>query len=110
MQADYDYANADFKRTARLYKKRIISRKLYDKTAASKKMAQAAINAAKAKVEVRSKELESIEVKLIQPGKHKKKQQQKESCCLSIPAPVTGRVLSLKHQKRAGRHSRHAPA
>ena len=98
VQADYDYANADFKRTARLYKKRIISRKLYDKTAASKKMAQAAISAAKARVEVRSKELESIEVKLIQPGTHTKKQQQKANCCLSIPAPVTGRILSLKHK------------
>ncbi|MCP4936956.1 MAG: HlyD family efflux transporter periplasmic adaptor subunit [bacterium] len=98
VQADYDYAKADFQRTARLYKKRILSRKLYDKAAASKKMAQAAIDAAKANVEVRSKELESIEVKLIQPGKRKKKIQLKESCCLSILAPVTGRVLSLKHK------------
>ena len=41
VEADYDYLNADFNRIARLYKKRIIARKLYDKTAASKRMAQA---------------------------------------------------------------------
>lgn len=96
VEADFDYANADFTRTAKLYKKRIISRKLYDQVAASKRKAQAAINAAKATVEVRHKELESIKARLIQPNNNKRKPN--ETCCLSIKAPISGRVLSLKHK------------
>jgi HlyD family secretion protein len=98
MQADYDYAAKDFKRTAKLYKKRIVSRRLYDQISASRRKAQAAVTAAKANVEVRRKELESIKAQLIQPGHTVLDRTHTETCCLSITAPISGRVLTLQHK------------
>jgi HlyD family secretion protein len=98
VEADYDYAEADFERASRLYKKRIISRKLYDQGAANKRKAKAAVNSGKANVEVRSKELDSIKAQLVQPADRNKNNGNRESCCLSITAPIDGRVLVLKHK------------
>ncbi len=100
VEADFDYASSDFTRTTKLYKKRIISRKIYDQAAAAKRKASAAVSAAKANVEVRQKELESIRAQLIQPGPGIRASMKKpnDDCCLSINAPISGRVLTLKHK------------
>ncbi len=98
VKADLDYAATDFKRTEQLYKKRIISRKLYDQGLAAKRKAQAGVNAARANVEVRKKELESIRARLIQPAGSRRQNEDPKSCCLSLTAPADGRILTIRHK------------
>lgn len=100
VEADLDYAGAEFRRALKLYKKRIISRKIYDQAAAARRKAKASVSAARANVEVRRKELESIRARLIQPGRPVRKRKDKSGCCLSITAPASGRVLTLRHKSQ----------
>ena len=89
-EADHDYASSEFKRSSRLYKKRIIARKVYDQASSAARKAKAAVNAAKAGVEVRAKELDSMKAQLIQPRNRAKKKKKGNDCCLSIKAPAMG--------------------
>jgi HlyD family secretion protein len=101
-EAELDYAGAEYKRTLRLYRKGVFPRKTYDAALNAKKRALAALEAARAQVDVRQKELERAKASLIQPGNprpaDKNKNRKDGECCLSIFAPATGRVLRLLHK------------
>ncbi len=98
VEADHEYAVSDFRRTARLYKKRIVARKIYDQSAAARRKAKAAVDAARARVEVRRKELESVRAQLLQPAGNHRKKKKTASCCLSLTSPADGRVLAIRHK------------
>ena len=87
-EADRDYATSEMNRATALYAKGAVSQRTYDNAIRDQKTAQAAVSSALANLAVREKELESALAMLKPDGGAGK-------CCVTILAPVSGRVLRV---------------
>lgn len=92
-RAELDFAQQDLKRAQRLAGRGTISERALDQAQLTEKIKAAAYKSSKAELQVRLEELESARAKLIEPGNHD--HSNSKTCCVTIKAPVGGRVLKL---------------
>lgn len=89
-RAAADFARSDAERSATLFDRATISRRLLDQTLLEAETAEATVTSAEAELAVRARELDSARAMLAigTPGAQ-------PDCCVSVLAPVSGRVLRV---------------
>ncbi|NLH83781.1 MAG: HlyD family efflux transporter periplasmic adaptor subunit [Phyllobacteriaceae bacterium] len=91
-RSQLDFARADLVRATELAARRTISERALDKARLDVATAEATVKGGEATLEVRRRELEQARAQLLEPGAGAAR---RPDCCISIPAPVDGRVLRL---------------
>ncbi|MEM9683710.1 MAG: HlyD family efflux transporter periplasmic adaptor subunit, partial [Pseudomonadota bacterium] len=92
-QAELNFARAELKRAKELARKGNISKSSLDRAEMEANSRDAALSTSVANVKVRSFALETAKARLIDPGPIAAKSA--GACCVSIRAPVSGRILHL---------------
>ena len=87
-----DFARADLVRATELAARRTIAERTLDKARLDVATAEATVKGAEATLEVRRRELEQARAQLFEAGSGAVR---RPDCCISIAAPVDGRVLRL---------------
>lgn len=87
-----DFARADLVRATELAARRTIAERTLDKARLDVATAEATVKGAEATLEVRRRELEQARAQLLEAGSGAVR---RPDCCISIAAPVDGRVLRL---------------
>jgi HlyD family secretion protein len=99
-QADLEFARSDLARARKLASGDTISQKALDNAKRDFKTSEAAVAAAEATLRVKSFDLETARATLIEPGSEIAAGPV-ENCCVSVRAPVDGRVLRLVQESEA---------
>jgi HlyD family secretion protein len=99
-QADLEFARSDLARARKLASGDTISQKALDNAKRDFKTSEAAVAAAEATLRVKSFDLETARATLIEPGSEVAAGPE-ENCCVSVRAPVDGRVLRLVQESEA---------
>jgi len=86
------FAQGDLRRATELAARQTIAERTLDKARLDNATAEAMLASAIATLEVRRQELESARARLMQPGQGSA---DAASCCIRVPAPVSGRVLRI---------------
>lgn len=92
--AELWFAESEFSRAQSLSKTKAISERALERARIDVETRQAAVTRARASLEVRQRELESSRARLIGP-EEAWKGEVPSGCCVSVRAPVSGRVLRL---------------
>jgi HlyD family secretion protein len=94
--AELDFAQSELGRARRLIRNQTISQRALDDAERKYRTRKAAVATANAALEMREYELERARAELLGPQEGMKRQ---DDCdCVSITAPVSGRVLRLYHE------------
>lgn len=92
--AELEFAQSDFERAQSLAKRQVVSDRTLEKAKIDLETRRAAVARSKANKLLRERELESAVARLTQPG-DEDADQQSQGCCVSVKAPVSGRVLNI---------------
>ena len=92
--AELEFAKSELKRAEALIRSKAISDRALERARIDGDTRQAALAKAKANLEVRRRELESAQARLIGP-EEAWKGEVPAGCCVTVRAPVSGRVLRL---------------
>jgi HlyD family secretion protein len=92
--AELWFAESEFSRAQSLSKTKAISERTLERARIDVETRQAALNRAKASLDVRRREMESSRARLIGP-EEAWKGEVPSGCCVTVRAPVSGRVLRL---------------
>ena len=92
--AELEFAKSELKRAEALIRSKAISDRALERARIDGDTRQAALAKAKANLEVRKRELESAQARLIGP-EEAWKGEVPAGCCVTVRAPVSGRVLRL---------------
>jgi HlyD family secretion protein len=99
-QAELEFARSDLVRARKLASGNTISQKALDNARREFKTSEAAVAAAEAALRVKTFDLETARASLIGPG-NEAGMRREEGCCVSVRAPVDGRVLRLVQESEA---------
>ncbi len=101
-EAELDFAQAEFRRAQRLANKGTVSQASLDRARLDLRTRAAAVDEAKAALQMRDFELENARANLIQPGEADSEDVGGGSgCCVPVRSPVTGRVLRIIQESEA---------
>jgi len=92
--AELEFAQNELKRAQALIRSRTISERALERARIDTDTRQASLARAKASLEVRKRELDSAQARLIGP-EEAWKGEVPAGCCVSVRAPVSGRILRL---------------
>jgi HlyD family secretion protein len=92
--AELEFAQSELKRAETLSRSRTISERALERARSDADTRGAALARAKANLEVRKRELESAQARLIGP-QEAWKGEVPAGCCVTVSAPVSGRVLRV---------------
>ena len=95
-EAELDYASAEFRRAEGLVRGETISERAYDRAKLNLRSAKAAVSTARAALRMRGSELEQARAQLLTPASPPDRGV--ECDCISITAPVSGRILRILHK------------
>ncbi len=95
--AELEFAKSELKRAEALIRSKAISDRALERARIDGDTRQAALAKAKANLEVRRRELESAQARLIGP-EEAWKGEVPVGCCVTVRAPVSGRVLRLMQE------------
>jgi HlyD family secretion protein len=93
-ESELEFAEAEHKRALQLAQSRHIAERALEKAKLDAETRRAALARAKSNLEVRKREVESAEARLIGPEEHWKGEVP-VGCCVKVHAPVSGRVLRV---------------
>lgn len=93
-KAELEFAQSDFQRAQSLAKRQVVSDRTLEKAKIDLETRRAAVARAKANKLLRERELESAVARLTQPS-DEGAEEHSPGCCVSVKAPVSGRVLSI---------------
>jgi HlyD family secretion protein len=93
-QSELEFAEGEKKRAELLAKSQNIAERNLEKARLDAETRRAALARAKSNLEVRKREVESAQARLIGPEEHKKGEVPL-GCCVTVRAPVSGRVLRV---------------
>jgi HlyD family secretion protein len=101
--AELEFAQSEFRRAQSLSKTKTISERALERARIDVDSRQATLTRAKANLDVRKRELESSQARLISP-EEAWRGEVPAGCCVTVRAPVSGRVLRLiqESELRAG--------
>jgi HlyD family secretion protein len=95
-RAELNFAQSDFDRADRLYKRGTVSKRAQESAELEVKTRAAALTSAEAALRVKAFELETARASLISPtGPHSEWDGSSQSCCVEVRAPVSGRILRV---------------
>jgi HlyD family secretion protein len=93
-QSELDFAEAELERARTLARSQHIAERALEKAKLDADTRRAALARAKSNLDVRKREMESAEARLIPPEEHWKGEVP-VGCCVKVHAPVSGRVLRV---------------
>ncbi len=93
-EAQLTFAQGELRRATELAPKQAISARELDKAQLDRATAEATLASAAATLDVRRRELESAQARLIQPGQAAG-QETADGCCIQLRAPISGHVLKI---------------
>ncbi len=93
-QSELEFAEAELERARALSRTKTIAERTLEKARLDADTRQAALARANSNLEVRKRELESAQARLIAPEEGLKGEVP-EGCCVRVRAPVSGRILRL---------------
>jgi HlyD family secretion protein len=106
-QSELDFAEAELERARTLARSRTIAERALEKTKLDVDTRRASLARAKSNLEVRKREMESAEARLIPPEEHWKGEVP-VGCCVKVHAPVSGRsCASSRRARRWSQRGRH---
>jgi len=101
-EAELDFAQSEFRRAQRLAAKGTVSQSTLDRARLDLRTRAAAVDEAKAALQMRDFELENARATLIQPGETDSEDVGGGlGCCVPVRSPVTGRVLRIIQESEA---------
>jgi len=101
-EAELEFAQAEFRRAQRLANKGTVSQATLDRARLDLRTRAAAVDEAKAALQMRDFELENARATLIQPGEADSEDVGGGiGCCVPVRSPVTGRVLRVIQESEA---------
>lgn len=100
IEAALAFSRTELSRAEVLVRTDAISLRAMDKARLELQTSEAALASAKAQLEVRRNERESVAGRLVNPT-NSTAQESENSCCIQIRAPVTGRVLKINQESEA---------
>lgn len=100
MEATLAFSRTELSRAEALVRTDAISLRALDKARFELQINESAVASAKAQLEVRRNERDSVAARLVNPTSSAA-QPSDSSCCIQIRAPVTGRVLKLNQESEA---------
>ncbi len=92
-QTSHDLAESDLERAQQLAARQTISRQALERASAAVANASATVEQARALLELRRREHDSVQARLIQPGQTLPGE--RDLCCVPIRSPIDGVVLSV---------------
>jgi len=99
LQAHYDFAKAEYERAKQLADRGTISRSRLDRALMEVRTQAAALQTAQANFSVRDYELQRTKAALVNPNDPQAASD--GSCCLTIDAPVNGRILRILQESES---------
>ena len=100
--AELEFAQSEFRRAQRLAAKGTVSQATLDRARLDLRTRAAAVDEAKAALQMRNFELENARANLIQPGEVDSEDVGGGvGCCVPVRSPVTGRVLRIIQESEA---------
>ncbi len=93
-ESELEFAQSDLKRARSLAQRGTISERTLEKAALDVQTRQASLAQARANLILRHRQLDSAKARLIGP-EQKKTKKTDDSCCVSVQAPVDGKVLRI---------------
>lgn len=100
LQAEYDYAQSEFRRSENLAERGILSQAALDQAEMEMRTQFAALNTARANLKVREFELEVARTRLLDPETALRTEADQD-CCFTLTAPVTGAILQIFQESEA---------
>jgi len=101
-EAELEFAQSEFRRAQRLAAKGTVSQAALDRARLDLRTRAAAVDEAKAALQMRNFELENARANLIQPGEADSDNVGGGiGCCVPVRSPVTGRVLRIIQESEA---------
>ena len=91
-RSQLQFAQSELNRAEELAARQAVSMRALEKARIDVSIAQAAVASARATVEVRRRELQSAEARLLQPTDQVARE---AACCIQIRAPIDGRILRI---------------
>jgi HlyD family secretion protein len=93
-QSELEFAEGEYARAGKLARSEAIAQRALEKAKLDAETRRAALARAKSSLEVRRREVESAQARLIGPEEHWKGEVP-VGCCVTVRAPVSGRVLRV---------------
>lgn len=97
-EGELDFAEGDLNRNERLAKSGTVPERTLQKAQLEAVTRRAAVARAKAQVELRRRQLDSERAKLIGPEVPADHPEPAATCCVSVKAPASGRILKRLHE------------
>lgn len=98
-QAELDLARSEQRRVEELARRNIVSERMFEEANAGVRRAEARLDIARATLEMRQREMESAEARLI--GPETGAGAENGDCCVVVRAPVDGDILTIHHESEA---------
>lgn len=91
-QSQLDFAQAELRRASELAARQAVPERTLERARLDVATGEASVATSVATLEMRRRELESAQARLIQPGD---RVIEAEGCCIQVRAPISGRVLKI---------------
>ena len=98
-RAELDLARSEQRRVEELARRNVVSERNFDEANAGVRRAEARLDIAAATLEMRQREMESAEARLI--GPETGAGAENGDCCVTVRAPVDGDILTIHHESEA---------
>ena len=97
-EGELEFAETDLARNKRLAQSGTVPERTLQKAQLEATTRQAAVGRAKAQVELRRRQLESEQARLIGPERPPDHTEPFATCCVNVKSPATGRILKRLHE------------
>jgi len=101
MEAAVEYARTDYQRTDELARRGAVSEAALDRARLELRTQRATLQQAEAAMHVREHELETAQAALIGPEENYGEDDEGSGCCVSVRAPVSGRILRIYQESES---------
>ena len=98
-EAELDLARSEQRRVEELARRNVVSERMFEEANAAVRRAEARLDIAAATLEMRQREMESAEARLI--GPETGAGAENGDCCVTVRAPVDGDILTIHHESEA---------
>lgn len=97
--SELELARSEQRRVEELARRNVISERMFEEALAGTRRAEAGLDIAQATLEMRRREMESAQARLI--GPEAGPSLENGDCCVTVNAPVDGQILTIHHESEA---------
>lgn len=98
-EAQLDFARAEMRRVQELARRNVVSERMFEEAEIGVRQAEARLRIAEATLEMRKRERDSAEARLIGPETGNGAAD--GDCCVTVMAPIDGEILAIHHESEA---------